>query len=318
MRRLVCVFSLAGCLAGLGCGRGEASSADLLIHHAKVYTVDDARPWAEAVAIRDDRILWVGSDAGATAYRGESTRVIDAAGQLLLPGFIDSHNHIRFGNSPDVLKLHDARSLEEIQRRVREFADARPELEWIESMGWSYSAIPGRRLPTAADLEGLTGDRPAFLLAYDGHTAWLNRPAMEQLGLTRGSTLAELEQVVKDPSTGEPTGVVKSMVSLGRSNEAIARLMEMLPEEPEEQRYRSFEKSLSQAIRYGITTVVDPQVRPDSLALFKRALHEGALRPRLQIALFHPPGTSEEEIERFDEARQQLNDDRLRVSAIKL
>ncbi len=318
MWKRLCLLLLIGLPAGLTCGCRESGTADWLIFNARVYTLEEAQPWAEAVAIRGDRIVWVGSNAEAEARRAEKTRVIDAAGQLLLPGFIDSHNHIRFGNDPNILNLHDAGSLEEIQRRVREFGRSRPELEWIEAMGWSYSAIPGNGLPTADHLEGLTGGRPAFLLAYDGHTAWLNHAALRLLGLTRGTKLAKLDQVVKDPSSGEPTGVIRSIASLEKSSQVIERLLELLPQESEDRIYQSFQKSLSSALSYGITTIVDPQVSPEALALFERALEEGTLKPRLQIALFHPPGTTEATIRKFEDIRKRLNDDRLRVSAIKL
>jgi predicted amidohydrolase YtcJ len=92
----------------IACASHESSRVDVVIRNARVYTVDDSQPWAEAVAIRGDRIVWVGSDAEADRQRGDRTRVIDAEGRLLLPGFIDSHNHIRYGNDPNSLDLQSA------------------------------------------------------------------------------------------------------------------------------------------------------------------------------------------------------------------
>src|ERR1700682_2494374 len=112
--------------------------ADMVIRHARVYTVDEKRVWAEAVALRGDRIAWVGSDADAAAYIGEGTKVVDAGGRLMLPGFIDSHFHVLLGGNPDVLRIENGNSLKEIQRQVREFAKKRPELHWIEGEGWNY------------------------------------------------------------------------------------------------------------------------------------------------------------------------------------
>ncbi len=146
---------------GIGCANHESSRVDVLIRNARVYTVDDSQPWAEAVAIRGDRIVWVGSDAEADQQHDDRTRVIDAEGRLLLPGFIDSHNHIRYGNEPNSLNLQGAESLEEIRDQIREYARANPELPWIGGGGWAYTALPGDGLPRAEYLIGLTDERPA-------------------------------------------------------------------------------------------------------------------------------------------------------------
>jgi len=309
---------LVAALCTAACGQRESDAADVLIRNARIYTLDDAQPWAQAVAIRSDRIVWVGRDAHVDRHPGESTRVIDAGGRLLLPGFIDSHNHIRFGNETDSVNLQGAASLEEIRERIRAFARSRTDLTWISGGGWSYGAIPGGRLPTANDLAGLTDGRPAVFISYDGHTAWLNRPAMERVGLKRDSELARRNEVVVDTSSGEPTGVVRGVVSLGRANEVLNRLWQQMPADADEGLYESLQASLAQALGYGITTIVDPQVSPDGLPLFERARDEGVLGPRLEIALFHPPGTDEDDLQRFAEARRRFDDDHLRVSAIKL
>jgi predicted amidohydrolase YtcJ len=111
----------------IACANHDSSRVDVLIRNARVYTVDDSQPWAEAVAIRGDRIVWVGSDVEADAQKGDRTRVIDAEGRLLLPGFVDSHNHIRYGNDPNSVNLQGAASLKEIQDQIREFARAHPD-----------------------------------------------------------------------------------------------------------------------------------------------------------------------------------------------
>ena len=252
----------------VGCGGPPAELADLVIRNARVYTVDDARPWAEALAIKNDRILWVGTAAQAGRYISAQTKTIDAGGRLLLPGFIDSHNHIASGSDPGVVKLFGARTLEELHLQIREFARARPELAWIEGEGWHYDAMPGGRLPTAADLDGLTGGRPAFLTAYDSHTVWLNREALARFGITRATARLPFGVVAKDPKTGEPTGLLNEFAALGLSTEGAAALGKWLPSSSDERRYLSLKESLAAAIRFGITTIVEPQSFLEDLPVY--------------------------------------------------
>jgi hypothetical protein len=307
---------------GIGCHPKDnlkPEDADIVVRHARVYTVDDKHPWAQALAIKGDRIAWVGDEKDAGAYIGSSTRVIDAGGKMVLPGFIDSHFHVLLGGNPDVLRIENGNSLGDIQRQVREFARKRPTLSWIEVEGWNYSAFPNGTLPTAKDLEGLTGGRPAFLVAYDYHTIWMNREAMRAFGIKRNTNkVIFAEKVEKDPKTGEPTGIVTGFGSTGLSEDAEAELSKHLPSHAEGQVERGVQWNMSQAVKAGITTVVDPQSYLEDLEIFARLREEGKLPARLQVALFHRRGTTEATLEKFDEARQKYNDDWVRVAAVKL
>lgn len=291
----------------------------MVVRNARVYTVDGQQPWAEAVAIQGDRIVWVGGDAAAQSYTGPNTKVINAGGRLVLPGFIDSHFHVLLGGNLDVLRIENGNSLAEIQRQVREFARKRPELSWIEVEGWNYSAFPHGTLPTWKDLQGLTGGRPAFLVAYDYHTIWMNREALREFGIGRKTEkVIFAEKVEKDPKTGEPTGIVTGFGSTGLSEDAEAELRKHLPSHAAGQVERGVQWNLNQAVKAGITTVVDPQSYLEDLEIFQRLREQEKLPARLQVALFHRRGTTEETLQKFDAARQRFNDDRLRVSAIKL
>ena len=303
-------------LSLLACAQEEKTGADLLIRNARVYTVDETRPWADAVAVRGDEIVWVGAEAEASAYRDDGTEVIDAQGRLLLPGFIDSHNHIRYGNEPNSVDLSGAEDLTAVQATIREFASAHPELPWIFGGGWLYTAFPGDGLPRAEYLAGLTQGRPAFFISYDAHTAWLNADAMQAIGLEAGSALAAEEEVMVDPESGAPTGVIREVASLGDANRAMKRLGEKFPDG--DRLARSLDASLLQALGYGITTVIAPQTSLDELDTFVSARDAGTLKARVQTALFHPVGTPASELPAFAAAMKALDDDRLRVSAIKL
>lgn len=305
----------------LGAIRADQSvaPADMVIRHARVYTVDEKHPWAEAVAVRGDRIAWVGSDAEAAPYVGSATKVVDAGGRLLLPGFIDSHFHVLLGGSPDVLRIENGNSLQEIQRQVKDFAAKRPALKWIEVEGWNYSAFPDGSLPTAQELDGLTGGRPAFLVAYDYHTIWMNREALQEFGITRQTTsVIFAEKVEKDPKTGEPTGIVTGFGSTGLSEEAEAEVRKHLPSHQGDAIARGVKYNVTAASRAGITTVVDPQSYLEDLPVYERLQKQGDLPSRLQVALFHRRGTTRATLDKFDEARKKYNDDWLRVSAVKL
>jgi predicted amidohydrolase YtcJ len=293
--------------------------ADLVVRHARVYTVDEKRVWAEAVAVRGNRIAWVGSDAEAAAYIGEGTKVVDAGGRLMLPGFIDSHFHVLLGGNPDVLRIENGDSLKEIQKQVREFAARRSDLKWIEVEGWNYSAFPDGSLPTAKDLDGLTAGRPAFLVAYDYHTIWMNREALKEFGVTRETESVNFaEKLEKDPKTGEPTGIVTGFGSTGLSEESEAELRKHLPSHAADAIARDVKNNVTAAARAGITTVIDPQSYLEDLPVYEKLRARGDLPSRLQVALFHRRGTSEATLKKFDEARKKYNDDWLRVAGVKL
>ena len=286
--------------------------SELLIRNARIYTVDKDRPWAEAVAIKGERIVWVGDDREASRQVAAGARVIDAQGRLVLPGFIDSHNHIDSSTDPDVLRLDNIKSLGELQQKVKQFAAARPKLKWIQAVGWNYSIFGIGGLPKMSDLEGLTGGRPAFLVAYDAHTSWVNREALQKFGISKTT---DSPAVQKDPKTGEPTGIL-----IGLSSGVSTHWLNLLPRPAKGDAYRSLQANLAMAIGFGITTVIEPQCSPQRLHnLYDLVRRTDKLPVHLQVALYHRQHTPESQIEHFDQVRRSfLNDDKLRVSAVKL
>jgi predicted amidohydrolase YtcJ len=311
------VLLLASTLLWSAC-HPHSSDAEVVIRNARIYTVDPQRQWASAVAIKGDRIAWVGEDGEASSHVGVKTRVIDAGGKMVLPGFIDSHFHVLLGGNPDVLRIENGNSLKEIQRQVGDFAAKRPELKWIEVEGWNYSAFPHGTLPNAKDLDGVTGGRPAFLVAYDYHTIWMNREAMREFGITRRTNKVIFAEKVEKDAKGEPTGIVTGFGSTGLSEDAEAELRKHLPSHAAGQVERGVQWNMQQAVKAGITTIVDPQSYLEDLQIYQRLKEQGKLPARLQVALFHRRGTTEATLQKFDEARRKYNDDRLRVAAVKL
>ncbi|MEW1912621.1 amidohydrolase [Kitasatospora sp. NPDC085895] len=293
--------------------------ADLVLYNAHVHTVDDARPRAEAVAVRDGRIAWVGDRDGWRAFTGPDTEAVDARGRLVLPGFVDSHNHVRLGSDADCVQLAGAGTLDEIGARIADRVRSHPDAAWIEGEAFDYSAIPGGRMPTAADLDRFTGDRPAFVLSYDVHTAWLNTAALRRLGIGRDTAQTAYGTVRKDPATGEPTGFLTDFAVRGLSRDGHRALRAAgVPWADPDRQYRRLAGSLDMAARYGITTVVEPQNSLDDLPLFERALAEGRLRSRLVAGLFHPRGTTPEDLAAFAAAARRHASDRFRVGPLKL
>src|SRR6185437_65887 len=262
--------------------------ADTVIQHARIYTLDPAIPWAQAVAIRDGRIVWVGDDGASRDYIGAETSVLDAAGRFVMPGFIDSHNHIRLGSDADCVQLAGASSLAEIHARIAGWMRDHPGADWIEAEGLNYAAIPGGRMPTAADLDPMTDGHPALVFTYDVHNVCLNTEAMRRLGVHSGGQSLPFGVAQADPATGSPTGFITDFAVRGLSRDGQRALRDHLPWASDERRYRRLLHSLGLAARCGITTIVEPQNSLDDLPLFERARQEGQLRSRLIAALFHP------------------------------
>ncbi|MFI5660936.1 amidohydrolase [Streptomyces sp. NPDC051684] len=297
----------------------HSSPADLVLRRARIHTVDPELPEAEALAVRDGRIVWLGADADADRWTGPDTRVIDAGGRLVLPGFIDAHNHVRLGSDDACVQLAGAVSLSEIHDRIAAWRERNPEAAWIEAEAFDYSALPDGRMPTAADLDPVTGDTPAMVLSYDVHTAWLNTAAMDRLGVRADRTELPFGTAQIDPTTGEPTGFVRDFAVRGLSRDGHRALRELgVPWASPERQYGRLVKSLDDAIRFGITTVVEPQNSLDDLTLFERARTEGRLRSRLVAALFHPRGTSDADLDEFEAATHAYRDEHMRLGPLKL
>src|SRR5688572_22915840 len=161
----------------------QSPSADLIFHNATIYTADDARPRAEAIAINGDRITAVGSSADILKSRGASTRVIDARGAAILPGLHDSHGHFTgLGASLQVLRLRGTASWEQIVGMVRRrAASARPG-EWIQGRNWDQNDWPVKEFPNHEMLSNAAPNNPVYLTRVDGHAAMVNKAAMEAAG----------------------------------------------------------------------------------------------------------------------------------------
>ena len=299
----------------LGASKDRSS---LLIRNARVFTSDDARPWAGAVAVEGERISWVGDDADAREHLGARNEVIDANDAAVFPGFVDAHNHVRLGSNPGAVQLSGATTLDDLHGRLAEFAEGLPEDAWIEGEGWNYGAVPGGA-PTADMLPvEVTGPRPAFLFSYDVHTVWLNREAMTRLGVTSRVNELPWGRPELDSETREPTGWIHDFAVRGISEDGQRALAQHLPGFSPDATYARLLASLDMAARFGITTVVEPQNELDDLELFVRAREEGTLRSRLIAAIFCEPGTTAQRLDAIEDARRTYDDDRLRVSPIKL
>src|SRR5216117_3774060 len=214
-------------------------SATLIITNAAVYTVDKQHPKADAVAVIGDRIVAVGSSAEINSWRGPSTRVIDAGGKLVLPGFNDAHVHfIPGGAQLDQVQLNDAANPEEFAKRIAAQVSKIPKGEWILGGRWDETKWPKPELPTKELVDPLTGDIPMFVERYDGHEALANSAAMKLAGVTAKTPDVPGGVVVRDPN-GNSTGIFKDA--------AMALIYKAIPPMTHEQRLRAAGAALKHA-----------------------------------------------------------------------
>jgi len=194
-----------------------ATYADLVLTGGDVYTVDPERPWARAVAVKSGRIVAVGDDADVGSLLGPRTEVVSLSGRMLLPGFQDAHVHPPQGGV-EMLRcdLTAERTRDGFRDVIARHAAANPDLDWILGGGWSMEAFPGG-CPTAADLDGLTGGRPAYLPNRDHHSAWVNTRALELAGVDR-ATPDPIDGRIERDASGRPAGALHegAMALVGR------------------------------------------------------------------------------------------------------
>ena len=233
----------------------EQQTADLVFLDGVIYTGDAQRPRASAVAIRGEWIVAVGSDADVRAWIGKDTRVVDLHGRFAMPGFNDAHLHLASGGLAKLsVDFTGANSLAEFQQRIRDRLKDYPPGVWMSSRGWDHTLWPGQHFPTRQDLDAVAADRPMIFGRVDGHVAIANSMALKLAGITKDTPDPPAGHIVRDPSTGEPTGMLEE-------DSAMGVVWHRVPPPSHEQLRRGIEMALAELARNGITSMQDNSVQ---------------------------------------------------------
>ena len=184
--------------------------ADLVLTKGRIYTVDTAHPWAEAVAVMGERIVAAGTNREMEAWMGPRTQVIDLGNRLVLPGFFDCHVHfMQGGQSLLSVQLRDAVSREEFTARIAAKARELPKGEWITQGNWNHHLFPDAELPRKNWIDAVTPDHPVCIRRMDGHMVLCNSLALRLAGVDRTTPTPDGGEIVRDLVTAEPTGILK-------------------------------------------------------------------------------------------------------------
>ena len=246
---------------------------DLVIVNASIHTMDQARPTAEAVAILGNRIAALGSTPEIRALAGPGTRVIDAGGKLVFPGFNDAHVHFLMGGfSLANVDLRDAQSPQEVARRLGEYAKKLPKGRWILGGDWDHEKWPDAPLPTKQMIDAATPDHPVWVNRLDGHMALANSLALKLAGVTKEAKDPPGGLIVRDPKTGEPTGILKDA-----AEDLVDRA---IPEKTFEEKHIAARAATEHAAQVGVTSLADMSAG-DDVRLYQYMLEQGELKTRI-------------------------------------
>ena len=293
-------------IAGLivGAQRDDSQGpVDLIVFNGKVYTADGSGTRAEAVAIRGNQVLRVGTDREVERLRRPQTVMVDARGGAVLPGFNDSSVQFMAGGlTLDSADLLGAATADEAQARIRAWAEANPLKSWVVGRGWAPEVFANGR-PTRQLLDAAVPDRPAYMLSADGRTAWVNTNALRLAGVTRQTATPADGVIEKDPRTGEPSGVLRAS--------AVALAARLVPAPTPAERAQALRSAVSEAHRHGVTSVQDANVAPGDFPIYEEARAAGDLNLRIYASVAIGPEAIAEGFSTLDALSRKYPDDPL-------
>jgi predicted amidohydrolase YtcJ len=297
------MFFLLSAVLAVSLNRVSAP-ADLILLSAKIWTGDTARPDAQALAVRGGRIAAVGSNAEIELLRGPDTRVIDAKGRRVVPGFIDSHTHVAMAGF-DLLAMDLRRTKDpaEFTRIVGDYAKTRPAGVWLTDGAWDHEQWVPARLPTREMLDSATGDHPTCLSRQDGHMCVCNSLALRLAKITRDTPDPPGGVIVRD-GNGEPTGVLKDA--------AMDAISSVRPPRTAEEMLESFRAAMKHAASVGVTSVQDLPGEPADLDTWDALRRSGALTLRVT---YRPSLSAWEKA--LERRAAMTNDEWLRIGGVK-
>jgi hypothetical protein len=255
------------------CRKGQ-SVADLALLGGRVWTGDAGRPWAEAVAVRGDKIIAVGTAAEIRRLSGRETRVINPGEGLVVPGFVDSHTHFLDGGFA-LLSIHlrEAKSRDDFIARIRDKAAGMTKGEWILNGDWDQQQFDPPELPRREWIDAVTPDNPVCVNRHDGHMVLANSLALAMAGITAKTPVPPGGEILKDPETGEPTGILKDA--------AMELVTRHIPAPNLESKINAAEAALRQAAQNGVTSTHDMAYSTGNLGVYRELLDSRKLTCRI-------------------------------------
>jgi hypothetical protein len=257
--------------------------ADVIFTNAHVFTSDEANPRAEAVAIKGNRIVYVGSKTGVDVWRGSGTRGIDAQGKSLLPGFIDSHFHLLWGSIwLGSAQLQEVRTKEDLSKVLLDFASENKTTPWVDGRGVKYGIVSTRQ-----ELDAIIADRPVYVGAYDGHTAWANTRALEMAGVLRpGREIGPNGIIVRDEA-GLAIGEL-------REGDAMSTVHALVPEPSEARKRELLKLGMKQITATGVTSVHNMNGDMGEMMTYAAVEDAGEMLLRVYVPYWVKPEATEE------------------------
>ena len=311
--QIVACGLIAAAFAGTAVGAPAASAApaaDLIVEHARIWTGNPAHPDAAALAVLQGRLVAVGSDKDAEAWRGPATTVVDAGGSRIVPGFDDAHTHVLGGGSLlRSVQLNDATSAEEFARRIGERAQHTGKGAWIQDGNWDETKWTPAILPTRQLIDAAAGDVPVAVSRYDGHMILVNSLVLKLAGIT-SATKDPVGGVIVRDANGEPTGALK--------DSATDLVLHVIPKLTHAQRRDTIERALAHAASLGVTSLQDMSdsaLDEDyaNIAIYAELAEEGRLPVRVYVA---PSITGVDDLVRLG-IRRAFGSASLRIGALK-
>jgi predicted amidohydrolase YtcJ len=289
-----------------------SNHADSLVTNAHIFTADGERPFAEALAVKGNRIIFVGGIKETAELRGPSTRVIDGDGRTLLPGFIDCHFHLLDGSSTlDDLQLEGATSYEHFSSALLAFSTHRPEAAWLAGYGLRYDLGPDHTPLKRQHIDAIISNRPVVVFSYDYHTAWANTLALKQAGIFQGGVCGPNSEIVLDEG-GIATGEL-------REDDAYAPILTLLPEPDAAQKRSLLQKGLKLANQVGLTSVHNMDGDEAQAAVYAEVEAAGELTLRVYVPYSVTPQTPFEALEKeAAPMKAKYRSDRLRGGSVKM
>jgi predicted amidohydrolase YtcJ len=261
---------------GFVCNVAIAQIADTIYTNGKIYTVNKAQPWAEAVAIKDGKFVAAGSAGDVESHRGDGTKVIDLEGKMAMPGLIDLHHHmLTVADGTSHLAFTKPGDLDSMLAEIKAYAKANPDLPLIRGEQWNLGVFP-KDSPTKELLDAIVPDRPAYFLSQSGHSGWVNSKALELAGITADTPITKKFIFDKDEKTGEPNGTIREF--------AMAHLLQALPKTPIEAMVPRIDDLSMTFAKQGFTSLKLAEGRPHHVRAAAMAEDQKKLHVRLFVA----------------------------------